>query len=624
MDYLRKEFYDSVKLNDTIFDFIQNSSLDGLMYWDLENPGNDWISDKFWDTLGYSPNEILNRPSSWRTTINPEDLKSVNKNLQKHYDDPSFPYDLTSRYKHQNGSTVRIRCRGLAIRDKDNKAIRMVVVCSESPKEKESSEKFRQLLEIAPDAMIIVNNDGRIVMANQQTVKIFGYSKEELLGNLVEMLMPGRSASHHHHLVGQFFKSPKTRGMGSGMKLFATKKDGSEFPVEISLSPLKTEDGMLVTAAIRDITEQKRSEEIRQISDRLTLATQAAKIGIWEYDIVNNLLQWDDKMFDLYGISKSSFSGAYGAWQKGLHPDDVERSEEEVRLAINNKKKFDTEFRIIWPDQSVRHIRASALVQRNDKGEPLRMVGTNWDITERKRSEEIARKMASLKSKSKEMEQFAYIASHDLKEPLLTIKNYAKLLVEDYGSELHGEASHFTTSIVKASTRMEELITGLLEYSMLGSNHRQLKEVDCCKTIESVLHDLGGLIKSNQALVKTENLPMIKAFPLEIKLLFQNLIQNAIKFKKEGIQPIIIIAVEKIDGGWKFKIEDNGIGIAKNHKDKIFTIFRRLHKQNKYEGSGIGLAHAKKIVELHNGEIWVESEPSSGSSFYFTILTELL
>lgn len=358
----------------------------------------------------------------------------------------------------------------------------------------QSEKKYKGLIDSAPDAIVIVDKSGKIQLVNYQTEKMFGYNKEELLDQKVELLIPDKVKPHHHEHLQGYFGSPSTRNMGSGMELYAAKKNGATFPVQISLSPVETEDGVLVTAAIRDITKQKKSEAA-------------------------------------------------------------------------------------------------------------------------------AKKVAALKAKGKEMEQFAYIASHDLREPLLTIKNYLNILMEDYGHTFTDEAAHFTHSIMKAANRMEELITGLLDYSRL-SQSKSRKEIDCNEIITSLTEDLDRLIKYNHATIKAENLPTISAYPLELKLLFQNLIQNAIKFGKKDINPVIEISSKPIDGGWQFSVRDNGIGIQDKHKDKIFTIFKKLHKKKEYEGTGIGLAHAKKISEIHNGDIWVESELGKGSTFYFTILNE--
>jgi light-regulated signal transduction histidine kinase (bacteriophytochrome) len=216
------------------------------------------------------------------------------------------------------------------------------------------------------------------------------------------------------------------------------------------------------------------------------------------------------------------------------------------------------------------------------------------------------------------MEQFAYITSHDLREPLLTIKNYITLLKEEYGNTFDQDANKYTTAIAQAANRMDELIKGLLDYSLL-SIVKKPKRVDTNLILSVVLADLDSLITSQGAKIIVHKLPVLKAYPLELKLLFQNLISNAIKFVRNGVSPVIEITSKKISEGWLFSFMDNGIGIDENDKQKIFNMFQRLHNKNKYEGTGIGLAHCKKIAEMHNGNIWVESVLGKTSTFYFTI-----
>lgn len=258
---------------------------------------------------------------------------------------------------------------------------------------------------------------------------------------------------------------------------------------------------------------------------------------------------------------------------------------------------------------------------RNRAGIITGFLGVATDITERKAYEQKLRNYSILEAKSKEMEQFAYVTSHDLREPLLTIKSFVQLLVEDYGEHLQGEEARFiTNSIIRAAARMEAVIQGLLDYSRL-SRIKQLQPVDCNQVMQDVKADLNALINNNQATVQVSELPTLNAYPLELKLLLQNLVNNAIKFRKKDVAPVVQVHATPVEGGWQFCITDNGIGIEEKHRQKIFSMFQRLHSREEYEGTGIGLAQCKKIAELHNGQIWVESEPGSYSRFCFTILT---
>ena len=230
----------------------------------------------------------------------------------------------------------------------------------------------------------------------------------------------------------------------------------------------------------------------------------------------------------------------------------------------------------------------------------------------------LAVKNRELERKNKELEQFAYVASHDLQEPLRTISGFVELFQKKYKGNLDDNADKYLDYILSSSTRMKVLITDLLEYSRIGRN-KEIESVDCNRVLLDVLLDLDAAIKETKADIRSDHLPVIPGYSMEIKQLFQNLIFNAIKFRKNDEDPCIRITAHKERDYCQFAVSDNGIGISKEHHERIFIIFQRLHNRTEYAGSGIGLSHCKKIVELHKGRIWLESEPGKGTTFYFTI-----
>jgi len=218
----------------------------------------------------------------------------------------------------------------------------------------------------------------------------------------------------------------------------------------------------------------------------------------------------------------------------------------------------------------------------------------------------------------KELEQFVYIASHDLQEPLQTLMSITALLKEEYNNKLDAQADTYLGFINQSSQRMRDLVKGLLDYARIGHSGERTS-VDVQQLLDDVLLELSPSIKKSGAHFILQDLPVLSAYPVELRQLFQHLITNAIKFTRIGFPPEIHISAQQQPGKWLFAIQDNGIGMDTKHKEKIFIIFRRLHNRNEYDGTGIGLAHCKKIVALHNGSIWVESKPGEGSTFYFTI-----
>lgn len=221
-----------------------------------------------------------------------------------------------------------------------------------------------------------------------------------------------------------------------------------------------------------------------------------------------------------------------------------------------------------------------------------------------------------------ELEQFTYIASHDLQEPLRTLISISEMLTKEYEGKLDKQGDQYLNFIRQSSTRMQDLVKGLMDYSRIGKE-KQIEEVDCNEVLAQTIADMQAVIDESDAEIQTTKLPVITGYKLEIRQLFQNLISNAIKFRNRKKRPVVSISYLEENDEWRFSINDNGIGIEQKDQDKIFTIFKRLHNRNDYPGTGIGLSHCKKIIGLHEGSIWVDSNPGSGSTFHFTISKSL-
>jgi light-regulated signal transduction histidine kinase (bacteriophytochrome) len=265
-------------------------------------------------------------------------------------------------------------------------------------------------------------------------------------------------------------------------------------------------------------------------------------------------------------------------------------------------------------------VRKSMSLVRDQEGAPQWIIALVEDVTERKKAEEDLRRTArELERSNEDLQQFAYVASHDLQEPLRTISGFLKLLNDRYGSRMDDKAAEYIGYTVDASTRMSQLISDLLAYSRVDRKGRELEPTDAGAALDGALANLGGMIQEAGATVTHAPMPSVMGDSSQILQLFQNLIGNAVKFRS-GERPCRVhLDARQRSTEWEFSVEDNGIGIAPDHFDRIFLMFQRLHSRDKYPGTGIGLSICKRIIERHGGRIWVESRPGQGSTFRFTL-----
>jgi PAS domain S-box-containing protein len=350
-----------------------------------------------------------------------------------------------------------------------------------------SSERlFHTIVESAPNGVVVVDQLGAVVLVNRETERMFGYTRQELIGQPIERLVPRRFQPGHAGVRENFFRNPQRRAMGAGRDLFGIHKNGTEIPVEIGLNPIETDEGVLVLASVVDIGPRKKAEE------------------------------------------------------------ELHRSNEELQ-------------------------------------------------------------------------RFAYVASHDLQEPLRTVASYVQLLARRYRDALDSDAADFIDFAVAGVTRMQKLIEDLLAFSRVGTHGAALVETDAEVTFQAALDNLHAALRDANAVITHDPLPIVLADPSQFEQLLTNLLGNALKFTAD--RPTAVhIGVTRDGRHWTFVVRDNGIGIDPQYFERIFVIFQRLHGRDEYQGTGVGLAICKKIVERHGGRLWVDSVPGEGASFSFTLL----
>jgi PAS domain S-box-containing protein len=440
---------------------------------------------------GYSSDQIIGH--NFSCFFPPEDIKRGRPEEVLRITAASGRHEEQGVRMRKDGSRFLASVTFTALRDLAGNLRGFSEFSHDLSESKESGAKYRGLLEAAPDAMVVVNPAGEIVLLNVQAEKQFGYHRDELVGQKVKNIIPQGFAER---LIADGTRSAAealAQQIGTGIELNGRRKDRSEFPIEIMLSPLESAEGVLVTAAIRNITERKKSEE------------------------------------------------------------------------------------------------------------------------------HLVKTVGELKRSNDELQQFAYVSSHDLQEPLRMVTSYTQLLAGRYKGRLDSDADEFIAFAVDGCNRMQGLIKDLLAYSRAGTNGKVLREVSAENALKEALANLRATIDQSSAVVTHDALPAIRTDETQLTQVFQNLVGNAIKYHGTEVPHVHVSARKNGGNEWTFSVRDNGLGIDAQYFDRIFILFQRLHGRDEFEGTGIGLAICKKILERLGGRIWVESQPEKGSTFYFAL-----
>jgi PAS domain S-box-containing protein len=496
--------------------------------------------------------------------------------------------------------------------DAEGRSLGLVAIARDVTERKRTEEKVRLAVEAAPTAMIMVDESGTILLVNTQAERLFGYQRGELVGRSIDMLVPARFRHEHKRLRGGFAECPETREMAAGREIYGQRRDGTEMPIEIGLTPIVTQDGLVILSSIVDISERRQAEE------RFRLAVESSPNGMVMVNIRGQIVLVNAECERMFGYSRDELVGRS---IEMLVPERFRHEHGAHRASFTAKP----ERRLMGAGRDLFGMRKSGTEFPVEIGlnpittpqGPLVLCSV-VDITERKQAQEVleARSRELLRSNA-ELEQFAYVASHDLQEPLRMVASYTSLLAEEYGKVLDDDAKLYIHFAKDGAERMQQLIHDLLSYSRISSRKRAPTPVSSSECLDLALANLRISLEETGCVVRRVDLPTVLGDRSQIVDLFQNLIANAIKFRR-GTPPVIEVTAELELGGVKFAVRDNGIGMEPQYFDEVFQVFRRLHTKEEYPGTGIGLAICKRIVERVGGRIWVESVLGQGSTFYFT------
>jgi len=648
----------------------------GLGSWEFEVQTQDIIwSAEIFHIFGRNPEQGNPTFEELQQLIHPEDRALHNRTVQQAINQGQA-YEIEFRLYRPNGTLRYLLARGEPIFNSEGQVVRLIGTALDITERKLAEEillqrerqladsleelqtieeelrlqneelwEAQQLIEVerrryqdlfsnAPDAYIVTNHSGKILAANQMAEVLLKTSPEKLLNQQLTGLIAKQDVETYVKHQYELFNFGQTQSFEIQLQL----RDQTIIPVAIRVTTLSDNDGgQTFLWLIRDITQQKQVEaQLRNLSDRLSLAVKSGGFGIWEWDVVQNRLIWDERMYELYGVQPSDAAEAYQTWAKGLHPDDREQAETVIQQALRGEREFKPEFRVVHPDGSIRYIKAYSLLQRNETGEPQRMVGVNFDITNSKQAEEQLRRInerltltnAELDRATRLKDEFLANMSHELRTPLNAILGMSEGLQDGVFGILTDRQKKAVDSIARGGKHLLALINDVLDLAKVESGKLQLQLAPT-----SIAYICGNSLTfvRQQAMKKkikltteiSSGLANIVVDELRIRQVLINLLSNAVKFTPDGGSvKLVVEPVQSPDKNLlRFSVIDTGIGMTQEDAGKLFQPFvqidSRLNRQ--YNGTGLGLALVRRLVELHNGTVGVTSEVGRGSCFTFCL-----
>lgn len=600
--------------------------------------------EKLWNL---KPSDLLGQTPVY--TARPEDKARRNEMLKKIMEHPAPFHKLKEEAMGGDGNPIYVEVSGVPFYGNDGQLCGYRGVTKDTTERvlteralKESNHLAQQHInelenihKTSSVGLAVMDTNGRYLRVNDALAEINGLPAEDHIGKTIGEILPD-FVNQVSDYVSSIISSGKPQ-FGSEYSLNIPGKPGMKRYFSTDWLPLRDESGKITAfnIAIVETTGQKRAQEevekknkllldskraLERSQKKLNLALENGKIGMWELDLVTNEFKADYRMMQMFDSKTQNVT--IDDLERFIHEDDLQYVKNALKNTIQWENEEEAIFRTNPQSGPIRHISSRAIVTRDKKGKPVKIIGVCFDISSFARESEkgLMKLNEELQRSNRDLEQFAHIASHDLQEPLRMISSFNQLLQLKYADKLDADANEYIKYAVDGSKRMYELLNGLLAYSRVNNKESVLEQVDMNNILDVVLENLRLSIEEKTAQIHSVHLPTITADKNQMIQLFQNLIGNALKFVKG--KPDIFITYADIDKFHSFSVRDNGIGFEEQYYDKIFRIFQRLNILE-YKGTGIGLSLSKRIVERHGGKIRVESKPGEGSVFTFTILKDL-
>lgn len=599
--------------------FFFDNAIDGMCI--IENGKFTMLNKAFLRIFGYDDmSEIIGKnifelvvPSVRERT-----KEIIETGISGLYNSQIIRKDGTLRNIEVTGKTIRVgenQIRITVLRDLDERQLVLGKI-------EESEERFKAIFENSSIGIALLGPDGKFLEANNNLLNRLGYAQSELMTMQVSDVLLDNDRDILMNNMASLVKGEIDRTYSE--RRFVKKNGGITWSkVTLSLVQVPSRSPMILSL-IEDIDTQKRSERaLIESEEKFRAVYESSPMGILITKTPGHIIDFNPAFQEMMGYDIAEMMGKHVT--EFTHPDDISKTNKKLqRLYSGEVNTYSDEKRYIRKDGTFFWAKAVVSVMYRN-GDETFTVAIIENIEKKKKTEQaLEQKNKELTQINQELEHFAYVASHDLQEPLRTITSFIQILERRYAPKLDNDAQQFMGFVVEGAKRMQNLIHDLLEYSRINRFNTGYEKVDLNEIFNTVNRVLKDKIENNDALVLAETLPVIYGSRLQLTQVFQNLIDNAIKFKAKRRKPEIIISVEDRDDKWELIFRDNGIGISPEYYQRIFVIFQRLHTLEEYSGTGIGLAICKKIIERHGGDIWVESGKLHGAEFHLTVAKNMM
>ncbi|WP_320826828.1 PAS domain S-box protein [Reinekea sp.] len=598
--------------------FIHQGSVDGLSYWDLHQPERRWFNNQFWHQLGYPDVDTMALNQDWLEHLADGERDLLLKTTATMGSQSGSYFDLRVTWRHASGELLTVDSRNLILAETSDKSIGVLSVLTvrKSPvlkmptdfKNLPESDPFKHyVIDSSPHAILVIDKAGTLVITNRKSEALFGYAPGTLTGLKVGVLVPSAIRGEHPALMASFFKAPSARAMGVGRDLFGHRQDGVDIPIEIFFNPVIGHEQELVIVSVIDISERKTLE------NRFRLALESAPTAMIMINAQGEISLLNKQMELMFGYSRQELLGQP---INILIPDSAKTAHPKLLQTFFQKPS--TRSMGAGRDLMGRHKNGTEIpieigLNPIHEGLELEVIASITDIgvrSEQQRS--ISHYTAELELVVKELDHYAYIASHDLKAPLKGIGQLASWIEKDLGDRLDERTQQYLHLMKNRIARLEKLLDDLLTYSRAGWTHGDFIEIHS----EQLFDDCFALANPPAGITLQCQLGLASLTTLHVplELIVRNLLHNAVKHHDKSTGLITVSSEERSDC-YCFTVTDDGPGIPPQHHAKVFEIFQTLRPRDEIEGSGIGLALVKKVIERYGGGIHIESNGIRGSTF---------